>query len=83
MESSINSHDQVYGLMASAYLRALKDSESGNLENAKRELADGLANFYQQFTGSDHSLLILAQKKDIDIYAKNSDVLRGALERIK
>ena len=83
MESSIKNQDTLYALTASAYLRALQDAESGNLNSAKQELADGLANFYQQFSGSDYSSLILAQKRDIDIYAKKSEVLRSALENIK
>ena len=74
--------DQFYATAAMCYLSALQKLEAGDVEDSKRELAFGAANFYHHFSASDdHSRWIQTQKREIELHAKKSEVLRKALDR--
>ncbi len=75
--------DQFYATHAMLYLSALRALESGDSENAKRDLASGAAGFYYQFSGSEQSQWIQAQKREVELLAKSSQVLRETLETRK
>ncbi len=81
MQSSMGIQDRLHGATAMCYLNALQAVESGDLESAKRELAFGAANFYHQFSGLvELSSWIVRPKRDIELHAKKSEVLRAALD---
>ncbi len=75
--------DQFYATHAMLYLSALRALESGDSETAKRDLASGAAGFYHQFSGSEQSEWIQSQKREVEILAKSSQVLRETLETRK
>ncbi len=82
MKRSINVQDQFYATTAMCYLSALQKLEAGEVQEARRELASGSANFYHHFDGrGELSRWIEAQKRKIELYAKKSEVLRAALAR--
>jgi hypothetical protein len=80
---SMEIQDQFYAIHAMLYLSALRALESGDSESAKRDLASGAAGFYYQFSGSEQSQWIEAQKREVELLAKSSQVLRETLEKRK
>jgi hypothetical protein len=65
-------------------ITALGAMESGDSESAKRELACGAAGFYfSQFPDSEQPEWIQAQKREVELLAKSSRVLRETLEAQK
>ena len=80
---SMEIQDQFYATNAMLYLSALRSLESGDSESAKHDLASGAAGFYNQFSGSEQSQWIKAQKREVELLAKSSKVLRETMEKRK
>ncbi len=80
---SMEIQDQFYATHAMLYLGALRALESGDSESAKRDLASGAAGFYCQFRGAEQSQWIQTQKREVELLAKSSRVLRETLETRK
>ena len=77
---SMEIQDQFYATHVMLFLSALRALESGDTESAKRDLAAGAAGFFHQFSDSDQSQWIQAQKREVELLAKSSHVLRETLE---
>jgi hypothetical protein len=80
---SMEIQDQLYATYAMLYLSALRALESGDSESAKRDLASGAAGFYYQFRGAEQSQWIRARKREVELLAKTSRVLRESMEKRK
>jgi hypothetical protein len=81
MQRSITIQDQFYAITAMVYLDALRAVESGDLENAKRDLAMGAAGFYHQFSGlNQYSEVIERRKREVEHLARKSKALKAALQ---
>jgi hypothetical protein len=80
---SMEIQDQLNATHAMLYLSALRALESGDSDSAKRDLASGAAGFYYQFRDPKQSQWIQAQKREVELLAKTSPVLRETLETRK
>jgi hypothetical protein len=83
MQRSMEIQDQFHATHAMLYVSALRALEAGDSESAKRDVASGAAGFYHQFSGSDQSEWIQAQKREVELLAKSSNLLRDTLEARK
>ena len=82
MKRSMEIQDGFYSAAPMGYLDALWKFETGDTEGAKRELACSAATFYRYFSGVGHvTPIVEGLKRDIEVYARTSRVLRAALER--
>src|SRR3954471_25039679 len=80
MQRSMEIQDQFHATHGMLYVSALRALEAGDSESAKRDVASGAAGFYHQFSGSDQSEWIQAQKREVELLAKSSNLLRDTLE---
>ena len=82
LKSSGERQDNFYATTDLVYRSALLSLESGDADGAKRELADAIAGFYDNFKDlSEHSQRIASERREVEIQARSSAILAAALSR--